>query len=75
MALPLAASILWLAPISYNTNGLIGDWHGLVYYGALLLYGAFLFGSPDLLAALNRQGFALVDVRREPAVEVSDDQT
>ena len=55
MVLPLAASILWLAPISYNTNGLIGDWHGLVYYGALLLYGAFLFGSPALLAALNRQ--------------------
>src|SRR6266540_4256368 len=37
MVLPLGASILWLAPISYNTNGLIGDWHGLVYYGALLL--------------------------------------
>ena len=55
MVLPLAASILWLAPISYNTNGLIGDWHGLVYYGALLLYGAFLFGSPEVLAALNRQ--------------------
>jgi peptidoglycan/LPS O-acetylase OafA/YrhL len=53
--LPLAASILWLAPISYNTNGLIGDWHGLVYYGILLLYGAFLFGSSDLLMALNRQ--------------------
>lgn len=55
MVLPLAASILWLAPISYNTNGLIGDWYGLVYYGALLLGGAFLFGSPELLAALNRQ--------------------
>jgi glucans biosynthesis protein C len=55
MALPLAASILWLAPVSYNTNGLIGDWHGLVYYGALLLYGAFLFGSSELLTALNRQ--------------------
>jgi len=55
MALPLAASILWLAPVSYNTNGLIGDWHGLVYYGALLLYGAFLFGSSDMLLALNRQ--------------------
>lgn len=55
MVLPLAASILWLAPVSYNTNGLIGDWHGLVYYGALLLCGAFLFGSSDLLAALNRQ--------------------
>ena len=55
MALPLAASLLWLAPVSYNTNGLIGDWHGLVYYGALLLCGAFLFASSELLAALNRQ--------------------
>jgi hypothetical protein len=55
MVLPLAASIQWLAPISHNTNGLVGDWYGLVYYGALLLYGAFLFGSSDLLAALNRQ--------------------
>ena len=55
MVLPLAASILWLAPISWNTNGLVGDWHGLVYYGALLLCGAFVFGSPDMLAALNRQ--------------------
>ena len=55
MALPLAASTLWLVSISHNTNGLVGDWHGLVYYGALLLYGAFLFGSTDLLAALNRQ--------------------
>ena len=55
MVLPLAASILWLAPISYNTNGLVGDWHGLVYYGALLLYGAFLFGSPEVISALNRQ--------------------
>jgi glucans biosynthesis protein C len=54
-ALPLAASILWLAPVSHNTNGLIGDWHGLAYYGALLLYGAFIFGSPDLMTALNRQ--------------------
>ena len=57
MPLPLAAAILWLAPISHNTNGLIGDWFGLVYYGVLLLYGAFLFGSPALLAALNRQRF------------------
>ena len=55
MVLPLAASTLWLAPISYNINGLIGDWNGLVSYGALLLYGAFLFGSSDVLAALNRQ--------------------
>jgi hypothetical protein len=57
MVLPLAAAILWVAPVSRNTNGLIGDWYGLVYYGALLLYGAFLFGSSDLLAALERQRF------------------
>jgi len=57
MPLPLAAAILWLTPISHNTNGLIGDWFGLVYYGVLLLYGAFLFGAPPLLAALNRQRF------------------
>src|SRR5258708_34106109 len=55
MALPLGASILWLAPLSHNTNGLIGDWHGLVYNGVLLLYGGFIFGTPEMLAALNRQ--------------------
>ena len=55
MVLPLAASILWLAPISRNINGLVGDWNGLVSYGALLLYGAFIFGSSDLLRALQRQ--------------------
>lgn len=62
MALPLAASVLWLAPVSHNTNGLIGDWHGLVYYGALLLYGAFLYGSSELIAALNRQRWLSVIV-------------
>ena len=55
MVLPLAASTLWLAPVSWNVNGLIGDWHGIVSYGALLLYGAFIFGSPGLLQALQRQ--------------------
>lgn len=55
MVLPLGASILWLAPVSHNTNGLIADWHGLVYYGALLLYGAFIYGAPELVQALNRQ--------------------
>lgn len=60
--LPLAASILWLAPLSSNPNGLVGDWHGLVYYGALLLYGALIYGSPALLAALERQRWASVAV-------------
>ena len=57
MVLPLAAATLWLVPISYNTNGLIGDWYGLAYYGALLLYGAFLFASSELLTALQRQRY------------------
>ena len=55
LVLPPAASILWLVPLSRNTNGLVGDWHGFAYYGAFLIYGAFVFGSPAMLAALNRQ--------------------
>ena len=62
MVLPLAVSFLWLAPISWNINGLVGDWNGLVFYGALLLYGAFLFGSTDLLVALQRQRFVSLTV-------------
>lgn len=57
MALPLASATMWLAPVSRNTNGLIGDWYGLAYYGVLLLYGAFLFASSDLLMALQRQRY------------------
>ena len=62
MPLPLAAAMLWLTPISGDVNGydgygLVGPWYGLSYYGVLLLYGAFLFGSPALLAALNRQRY------------------
>jgi glucan biosynthesis protein C len=58
MPLPLAATILWLTPISDGSGyGLIGPWYGLSYYGVLLLYGAFLYGSPELMAALNRQRF------------------
>lgn len=52
--LPLIAAHLWLAPISRNPNGLVGDWFGLAYYGVLLLYGALLFRSAELLDALLR---------------------
>jgi len=55
MPLPLAASLLWLAPLSRNINGLVGDWNGLVYNGVLLVYGAFIFGTPALLVLLHRQ--------------------
>jgi peptidoglycan/LPS O-acetylase OafA/YrhL len=58
MPLPLTATMLWLTPISDSTGfGLIGPWYGLSYYGVLLLYGAFLYGSPEMLAALNRQRY------------------
>src|SRR6185436_8962610 len=49
------ASLLWLAPLSRNPNGLVGDWQGLVGAGVLLLYGALLWRSDALLAALGRQ--------------------
>src|SRR5258708_27141001 len=49
MALPLAASIFWLAPLSHNVNGLVGDWHGLFYNGVLLAYGGFIFCTPGQL--------------------------
>jgi glucan biosynthesis protein C len=60
----LAAALLWLAPASDNSNGygIIGPWYGLGYYGVLLLCGAFLFGSPELLAALDRQRFLSLGV-------------
>ncbi|QQS14495.1 MAG: acyltransferase family protein [Rhodospirillales bacterium] len=52
--LPLIAIQLWLAPVSSNPNGLVGDWVGLAWHGTLLLYGALLFRSDDLLAALEK---------------------
>ncbi|MGE0660952.1 MAG: acyltransferase family protein [Reyranellaceae bacterium] len=58
MALPLFASQYWLQPVSENRNGLWGDWHGLVYYGTLLLMGALLYCSRDLMAWLERARFA-----------------
>jgi glucans biosynthesis protein C len=61
-ALPLVACHLWLAPISRNPNGLVGDWFGLVYYGVLLVYGALLFRSAELLDAVQRARWAAVVV-------------
>lgn len=59
MPIPLAGALLWLSPISSSTNAysFLGPWYGLTYYGVLLLYGAFIFGSSDMLGALNRQRF------------------
>ncbi len=62
MALPLFASQFWLQPLSENRNGLVGDWHGLFYYGALLLTGALLYRSRDLMAWLEQARFAALAV-------------
>jgi peptidoglycan/LPS O-acetylase OafA/YrhL len=63
MPLPLTATMLWMTPMSDGSGfGLIGPWYGLSYYGVLLLYGAFLYGSPEMLAALNRQRFLSLGV-------------
>jgi len=58
LALPLFAAQFWLLPVSVNRNGLIGDWHGLVSNGVLLLAGALLYRSPILLDWLQRARFA-----------------
>ncbi len=55
MAVPLAASIAFLSPLSRNVNGFIGDWHGIATAALLLLYGGFVYGTPQMLATLNRQ--------------------
>ena len=56
MAVPLAASITFLSPISHNVNGFIGDWHGIATAALRpLLYGGFVYGTPQMLATLNRQ--------------------
>jgi hypothetical protein len=62
LALPLFAAQFWLLPISVNRNGLIGDWHGLVSSGVLLLAGAFLYRSPVLLDWLQRARYAALVV-------------
>jgi len=60
LALPVAATLLWLQPLSSNPNGLIGDWFGLAYYGLFLLFGAVVFRAPRWLDALARdRWFAL----------------
>ena len=54
MALPLFGSQFGLQPVSENRNGLWGDWHGLAFHGALLLFGALLYRNRDLMAWLER---------------------
>lgn len=57
LALPLFAAQFWLLPISVNRNGLIGDWHGQMSSGVLVLAGALLYRSPILLDWLQRARF------------------
>jgi hypothetical protein len=55
MAVPLAASIAFLSPLYHNLNGFVGDWHGIATAALLLLYGGFIYGTPRMLATLDRQ--------------------
>ena len=55
MAAPIALAMLLLAPITRNVNYLVGDWYGLASAALLMLYGAFIFNTPEMLAVLNRQ--------------------
>ena len=55
LALPPTAIQFWLAPLSSNRNGLVGDWVGLASAALLLVYGALLVRGPILTDALARQ--------------------
>jgi peptidoglycan/LPS O-acetylase OafA/YrhL len=52
---PVIASITWLSPISQMRGMFYGDPHGVFMAALLMLYGAFVFCTPAMLARLNRQ--------------------
>lgn len=55
MAVPLAIAMLALGPISRNAQYLIGDWYGIGLAALLMLYGDFVFNTPEMMALLRRQ--------------------
>jgi glucan biosynthesis protein C len=61
-AVPLALAMLLLAPITRNVNYLVGDWYGIASAALLMLYGGFIFNTPEMLAVLNRQCWIAVAV-------------
>jgi hypothetical protein len=62
MAVPIVLAMLLLAPITRNVNYVVGDWYGLASAALLMLYGAFIFNTPEMLAVLNRQCWLAVAV-------------
>jgi hypothetical protein len=62
MTAPIALAMLLLAPITRNVNYLVGDWYGLASAALLMLYGGFIFNTPEMLAVLNRQCWIAVAV-------------
>ena len=49
-------------PITRNVNYLVGDWYGIASAALLMLYGGFIFNTPEMLAVLNRQCWIAVAV-------------
>lgn len=62
MAAPICLAIALLGPVTRNVNYLVGDWYGIVSAALLMLYGAFIFNTPELLKVLNRQCWSAVAV-------------
>jgi glucans biosynthesis protein C len=62
MAVPIALAMLLLGPITRNVNYLVGDWYGLFIAALMMLYGAFLLNTPEMLTVLNRQCWIAVTV-------------
>src|SRR6185437_15562044 len=55
-------AMLLLGPITRNVNYLVGDWYGLFIAALMMLYGAFLLNTPEMLTVLNRQCWIAVTV-------------
>ena len=62
LAVPVAVAMVVLGPITHNVNYVVGDWYGIASAALLMLYGAFLFNTPEMLAVLNRQCWIAVAV-------------
>jgi len=62
MAVPLMIVMLVLGPISSNAQYLIGDWYGIGLAAVLMIYGDFVFNTPEMLALLQRRCWTAVAV-------------
>jgi hypothetical protein len=55
MAVPLALAMVVFGPFARHAQYLVNDWYGLSLAALLMVYGDFVFNTPQMLALLRRQ--------------------